>query len=216
MNLAHFIDHTILTPDCTLADIERLCLEAKQYGFTAVCVPPYYIQAAAKHLEDQPVKISTVIGFPMGYSATPAKVEEIKRAIDEGAREVDVVVNVCAIKSGNWNYVRNDIDSMTTSVHLKGKMIKIIFEVSLLSKEEIIQLCDICNKIEVNFVKTSTGFNGGGATVTAVELLRQHLDKSIKIKASGGIRTREDAMRLLDAGAERIGTSAGVFIMNDL
>ena len=126
MQLAEKIDHTLLKPDCTLENIKTVCEEAKTHRFFSVCVPPFYVKDAVQFLEDESVKVATVIGFPMGYATTPAKVEEIKRAIDEGADEVDAVVNICAVKSGNWNYVRNDIDSMTRIAHMRGKIIKVI------------------------------------------------------------------------------------------
>ena len=212
MSLANLIDHTLLKPDSSLTDIEKLCHEAIQHKFAAVCIPPYFVREAKDLLADTKVKVATVIGFPMGYAATPSKVEEIKRALDEGADELDVVANVSAIKSNNWNYVKNDIDSATRAVHLKGKAIKLIIETTLLSEEEIRKVCEICKDSGVNFVKTSTGYQGG-ATVEAVALLRSILPKSIKIKASGGIRTREQVEQMVAAGADRIGTSSGIAIV---
>lgn len=212
MNLAEMIDHTILKPDCTIEDIKKLCEEATTFGFPAVCVPPYFTRDAVRFLKDSPVKIATVIGFPYGYSATPAKVEEIKRAIDEEVDELDVVVNICAIKEGKWNFVKNDIESMTLATHSRGKVIKVILETSLLSEEQILRLCNICTDLKVNYVKTSTGVNGGGATLEIVQLLRKNLPSEIKIKASGGIRSSEQAIALINAGASRIGTSSGTTI----
>ncbi len=209
MSLANVIDHTILKPDCTLADIEKVCKEALNHHFKAVCIPPFYVKEAKQVLENSAVKVSTVIGFPSGYSSTPAKVEEIKRALDDGADEFDVVINICAVKNGNWNFVQNDIESMTRAVHLKGRVIKIILETGLLTKEEIEKVCSICINSGVNFVKTSTGFNGPGASEEVVSFLRSILPPTIKIKASGGIRTKEAAAAMIRAGAERIGTSAG-------
>ena len=208
MNLASFIDFTLLKADCTPGDIRLLCERALQHQFASVCVPPFYVKQASELLADSTVKVSTVVGFPMGYSATPAKVEEIKKALDEGADEVDGVVNICAIKSGNWNYVRNDVDSMTTAVHLKGKTIKIIVETGLLTPAELEKLCALALEIKPDFVKTSTGYNGEGATVASVQHLRELLQGKIKIKASGGIRTAEEATRLIEAGASRIGSSS--------
>jgi deoxyribose-phosphate aldolase len=216
MKLASYIDHTILKPDCTRADIQNLCEEAIKHQFAAVCIPPFFVQDAYQLLEEYAVKTSTVIGFPMGYSTTSAKVEEIKRAIDEGADEVDVVINICALKSGNWNYVQNDIDSMITAAHLKGKLIKVILETGLMQEEEIHRLCGICREVGPDFVKTSTGFNGAGATVPVVESLRHELEGTpIKVKASGGIRTPEDARAMIDAGAQRLGSSSGVRIVTE-
>lgn len=212
MSLANLIDHTLLKPDCNPSHIKQLCKDALHQKFAAVCIPPYFVQEAKILLANSAVKVATVVGFPMGYAATVSKVEEIKRALDEGADELDVVANICAIKSKNWNYVKNDIDSCTRAVHLKGKSIKLILEATLLSEEEISKVCEICKDSGVNFVKTSTGYHGG-ATVEVVELLRSLLPKSIKIKASGGIRTREQAEKMVAAGAARIGTSAGIAIV---
>lgn len=215
MDIASYIDHTTLKADCTLEDVKIKCKEAIDFQFKAVCIPPYYVKNAVDLLEKSKVKVATVVGFPMGYSATPAKVEEIKRAIDNGAEEIDVVANICAIKEGQWNYVKNDIESMTMAVHLKGKLIKVILETALLSATEIEKLCHICAEIKVDFVKTSTGFNGGGATVQVVSFMKSLLPKEIKIKASGGIRTKEDAIRLIEAGASRLGSSSGVSIVQE-
>jgi deoxyribose-phosphate aldolase len=206
------IDHTLLKPDCTIDNIKVLCKEAVTFGFPAVCVPPYFVRDAVRLLQDNSVKVATVIGFPYGYSATPAKVEEIKRAIDEEVDELDVVVNLCAIKEGKWNFVKNDIESMTLATHSRGKVIKVIFETSLLSEEQILKLCNICSALKVNYVKTSTGVNGGGATLDVVRFLRQQLPNDIKIKASGGIRSAEQAKAFAEAGADRIGTSSGTTI----
>lgn len=213
-DLAKAIDHTLLTPNATVNEIKQLCKEAIEYGFAAVCVPPYFVKEAVKQLENHRIKVATVIGFPMGYSATPAKVEEVKRAIDEGIDEIDVVVNICAIKEGNWSYVRNDIDSMTRAAHLKGKIIKVIFEMGLLEMDEVKQLCKICQEVDVNYIKTSTGINGTPATVEMVKTLKALAGKEIKIKASAGIRTYDDAIQLINAGAHRLGTSAGTKIVS--
>ncbi len=214
MDLARFIDATILKPDTTLADVKTLCEEAKQYGFATVCVPPFFVKDAVKALEGTPVHTSTVVGFPMGYSATPAKVEEIKKAIDEGATELDCVINLCAVKSKQWNYVRNEMDSMAMACQMRGKTIKVILETGLLNETEVAKLCEMAAEVKVNFVKTSTGVNGKGATVPIVASLRKKLPAFIKIKASGGIRERKFAEELIAAGADRIGTSAGVAILN--
>lgn len=209
MNFASVIDHTILKPDCSIDDIKRVCKEAITHQFASVCVPPYYIKDAARILDGENVKVCTVIGFPFGYTATVAKVEEIKRAINDDIDELDVVVNIAAVKSGHWNHVKNDIESITMAAHLKGKVIKIIFETSLLTEEEIKNLCAICNEKGVDFVKTSTGFNGSGATEETIRFLKENLLPKIKIKASGGIKTREQAEALINAGADRLGTSSG-------
>ena len=164
-------------------------------------------------LRDSRIKVTTVIGFPMGYSPTQVKVAEIMKAADDGAEELDVVVNVCAVKSKDWNYVQNDVESMIAAAHMKGKVVKVIFETGLLSDDEILELCKICNEAKPNFVKTSTGFNGDGASVRIVQLLREYLEPEIQIKASGGIQNQEDAMRLIEAGARRLGSTAGIEIV---
>lgn len=212
-DLAPYFDHTILKPDTTLAQIEALCRESLEQGFASVCVPPFFVKKAAQLLRDSRTRVSTVVGFPMGYSTTAAKVEEIKRAIDEGAHEVDVVVNVCAIKSCDWNFVRNDIERMIAATHLKGKVIKIILETGLLEDREIVALSEICNELKPDYVKTSTGFNGAGASVEVVERLRSLMHKKIRIKASGGIRDRDFAEALVAAGADRLGSSSSIQIV---
>jgi len=215
MPLAEKIDHTLLKPDCTLDEIKSVCEEAKTHRFFSVCIPPFFVKEAVQYLEKSPVKVATVIGFPMGYATTPAKVEEIKRAIDEGADEVDAVVNICAVKSGKWNYVRNDIDSMTRIAHMRGKAIKVILETGLMNTEEMKSLCEICTESGVDFVKTSTGILSAGANVETVTWLRAHLPPAIKIKASGGVRSKKSALELIEAGADRLGSSSGVKIVTD-
>ncbi len=164
MELASFIEHTLLSADCTSEDVERICKEAMKFRFSAVCIPPYYVKDAVKFLSDSSVKVCTVIGFPLGYAAIAAKVEEIKRALNDEVDEIDVVVNISAVKNGDWGHVKSEIDSLTRAVHLKGKVIKLIFETALLSDEEIRKLCKICEEVELDFVKTSTGFQKAGAT----------------------------------------------------
>ena len=215
MNIASYIDHTVLKINTSKEDIERICQEAQQYQFAAVCVPPFFVKKAAQLLQNSKTKVATVIGFPLGYSSTPAKIEEIKRAIDDGADEIDAVINICALKSQNWNYLRNDIDSMTTATHLKGKQIKLILETGLLSEKEIEQLCEMALDIKPNYLKTSTGFNGVGAELEKVRLIKRLVGSSIAIKASGGIRNLHDALAFVEAGAKRIGTSSGVIIAQE-
>ncbi len=213
MDLAHFIDHTLLKPDCTLSEIKQLCEEALQHQFAAVCIPPYYVKDAYNILEKSEVKVSTVIGFPMGYASTPSKVEEIKRAIDEGADEMDAVINICAVRNQNWNFIRNEMESLATACHMRGKILKVILETGLLSEAEIIKLCEIAADAQADYVKTSTGYLGQGATVEVVQLMRKVLPAVIKIKASGGIRDRQFAEQLVAAGANRLGSSSGIAIL---
>ncbi|MGK0364381.1 MAG: deoxyribose-phosphate aldolase [Saprospiraceae bacterium] len=214
MNIAGRIDHTNLKTDCTQKEIEQLCIEAKQHGFVAVCVPPYFVVSAGRLLKDTKIKIATVIGYPLGFAGTFAKVEEIKRAIDEGADELDVVINIAAVRDKNWNHINSDIDSCVSAVHMRGKIIKVILETSLLTEEEIIKMCEICTERQVDYIKTSTG-KAGGATLKAVELLRKNLPTKIKIKASGGIRDLQKAMRMIEVGADRLGSSSGVAIVGE-
>jgi|TARA_B110000285_G_scaffold228381_1_gene291281 deoxyribose-phosphate aldolase len=213
ITLAQYIEHTLLKPDTDTKAITQLCKEAVENNFSGVCVPPYFVSLATELLEETSVNIVTVIGFPMGYAATPAKVEEAKRAIQEGADEIDVVVNIAAIKDKNWSYVKNDINSLTTVAHLQGKIVKIIFETALLTEEEIKRLCKICNENEVNYVKTATGFNGVNTSPEIIRLLKHNINAEIKIKASGGIHTRAQALALIEAGASRIGASRSLQII---
>lgn len=215
MNIASKIDHTLLRADTSKDEIIKLCDEAKEYSFAAVCVPPYWVRECKNQLRDSKVKIATVVGFPMGYSATPAKVEECRRAIDEGATEIDMVLNIIALKAGDYNYLKNELTSAGTIVQLRGGKLKVILETGLLTKEEIIKACELCSKLSVDYVKTSTGYTDKGATVEDVKLLRAHLPKSIKIKASGGIRSKAFVEELIEAGADRIGTSSGVKIISE-
>ena len=209
MELHKVIEHTLLKPNCTLDEIRNLCEEALQYKFLGVCIPPYFVKDAVRFLDEQ-AKVVTVVGFPMGYSTIPSKVEEIKRALDEGGDEIDAVVNIAAIKSGNWLYIKNEMDSMIRAVSLKGKMMKLIIETGMLTKNEIKQVLEIAEANDVDFIKTSTGFNADGATVEIVRFIRDNLKPKIKIKASGGIKSFEMAEKLVHAGADRIGTSSGV------
>ena len=216
MQLASYIDHTLLKADSSKEEIIQLCQDAKKYGFAAVCVPPYWVRECKNQLRDSRVKIATVVGFPMGYAATPAKVEEARRAIDEGASEIDMVINIIALKANDINYLRNELTSAGTIVQLRGGKLKVILETGLLTEKDIELACDLCTKLNVDFVKTSTGFSEQGATVEVVTLLRKLLPKYIKIKASGGIRDKKTAQAMVDAGADRIGTSNSVKIMEEL
>jgi deoxyribose-phosphate aldolase len=211
MDIHRAIEHTNLKPDCTVDDIRRLCEEALQYKFYGVCVPPFFVKNAARFINEQ-AKIITVVGFPMGYSTISAKVEEIKRAIDEEADEIDAVVNICAIKSNNWNYVKSEIDSLSRAVSMRGKILKLIIETGLLTKDEMKQVIKIAEDNGVQFIKTSTGFNADGATVEIVKFLRENLNPKVKISASGEFKTFELSEKLIHAGADRIGTSSGVQI----
>jgi len=214
--IASYIDHTILKVITTKQQIKKLCDEAIEYGFAAVCVPPCYIIRAKDYLKHTNIKVATVIGFPMGYGNSIAKAEETLVAILEGADEIDMVANLSAIKEKAWEYVQKDI--YRVGLHCKNKKVKlkVIIEAALLTDEEIIKVCEICAACEVDFVKTSTGFHGTGAKLENVILMRKNLPKHIKIKASGGIKTRSFALQLIEAGADRLGCSSSVAIMKEV
>jgi deoxyribose-phosphate aldolase len=212
--LASFIEHSILRPDTTAADVKRVCEEAKKYQFAAVCVPPLYMRDARRALgDDSKVRVATVVGFPLGYSAIAAKSEEIKRAIDEGADDIDAVINLAALKSQNWNHVEHDIDSVARATHMRGRTLKLILECGMLQESDMKRLAELAATYKVSWVKTGTGFNGYDATPDMVKTLRAVTPDHIKIKASGGIKTAEQAKKILDAGADRIGTSSALAII---
>ncbi len=214
-SLAANIDHTLLGADLTTAQIQKLCQEAAGWQCAAVCIPPYFTRDAKRILAqlDSKVKVAVVVGFPMGYSAIAAKSEEIKRATDEGADEIDAVVNIAAIKNGNTSHVQNELDLLVRVTHMKGVTLKLIVEANLLNDEELRQICQMAGTAGVNFVKNSTGFLGGGATVELIRKMRAYTDPKVQIKASGGIKTAADALAMLEAGATRIGTSSTAVIL---
>lgn len=208
-----YIDHTILKPTTLVLDIYKLCEEAKQYQFAAVCVPPNFVKLAKEKLTGSTVKVATVIGFPFGYSATEAKIAELILAMVDGADELDVVANIAAIKNGDWVAIADEINHLMPIIRSKGKTVKIIIESGVLTDEEIIKCCDIYGAAGIDFLKTSTGYAEKGASVETVQLFRKHLPEHIQIKASGGIRDYATAKLMIDAGATRIGCSAGVAIV---
>lgn len=208
--LASYIDHTILKPTTSHIEIAKICKEALEYGFAAVCVPPPYVVQA----RGEGVRVATVIGFPFGYSATGAKLAEVARALTDGADELDVVINLTRLKEGDWAALETEMRAITALVHKAGKLVKVIIESGVLSDDEIIRCCELYGKIGVDFLKTSTGYAEKGATVEAVRLMRQHLPAGIRIKASGGIRTYAFARELIAAGADRLGASASVAIVH--
>ena len=211
MNILKKIEHTLLKPDMTANDVKILCEEALQHNFYGVCVPPFFVRDAV-YLLSEKMKVISVAGFPLGYSTIPSKVEDVRRALDDGADEVDFVVNIAAIKSQNWAHVRNEIDAIMRTVALRSKQMKLIIEIGLLTRDELRILLPIAEQNDVHFIKTSTGFNGEGATIEGVKFLRENLSPKTKIKASGGIKTLEQAQRFVAAGADRIGTSSSVQI----
>lgn len=212
--LARYIDHTLLKPNATFDQIDKLCEEAIEYNFASVCVQPYYVSKAYKLLiNTESVKVCTVIDFPFGYDFTAAKVESIKKAIDYGADELDAVVNIPAIKDGDWDTINYDLEALRSITSRNDKLLKIIFETCYLTKEEIEKVAEICLKHNIDYLKTSTGYGTGGATIEDVSLMKKIAGDKAKVKASGGIRTLEDTLKMIEAGASRIGASAGVKIV---
>lgn len=213
MQLASYIDHTALKNTTTAADINRLCREAMDYGFAAVCVPPYCVQDAKKQIGASAVKVATVIGFPFGYHRYQTKLKETELAMQDGADELDTVMNLAAFKSNDLAYVETEVDQLSRLIHGREKVLKVIIESGSLSDEEIIRCCELYRHFPIQFLKTSTGYAEKGASVAAVRLMRKHLPESIGIKASGGIKTADFAKQLIEAGATRLGCSASVAIV---
>lgn len=213
MNLAAHLDHTLLRPDCTAADIVRLCQEARQLGTASVCVPPCYVALAARELAGAGVAVGTVIGFPLGYNSPRVKFREAEIALAEGATELDVVLNISALKSGQAAAAQAEIEDLADLADARDALLKVIIETALLSEAELETAARLCAVAGAHFVKTSTGFASRGASVRDVELLRAVLPPTVRIKASGGIRTRAQALALLAAGADRLGTSQSLAIL---
>lgn len=212
MNLAKYIDHTILKPETTKEAVVQVCQEAKEHGFFSVCVNPYYVSLVAKELAGSDVKVCSVIGFPLGASVTAVKAAETKQAIADGANEIDMVLNIAAMKNGEFDYVLNDIKGVVEA--LEGKAIlKVILENCLLTEEEIVKACELSVEAGAHFVKTSTGFSTGGAVASQIALMRKTVGPNIGVKASGAVRDRETAIAMVEAGASRIGASASVSIV---
>lgn len=209
--LAKYIDHTLLKPNATEAEIIKLCEEAKKYGFASVCVNPSYVSLASKLLKGSSVKVCTVVGFPLGATSTFTKVMETRDAIANGANEIDMVINVGALKSKNYDLVKSDIARVVEAA--AGNCVKVIIETALLTNEEKIKACELAKEAGADFVKTSTGFSSGGATVEDVELMRKVVGPNMGVKASGGIRDYQTAQQMIKAGATRIGASASVAII---
>lgn len=215
MKINQYIDHTALKAETSMKQIEKLCAEAKEFDFFSVCVNSYYVKKAASLLNGSNVKVCTVVGFPLGASTMETKRFEAMKAMAEGAREIDMVINVSAIKSLEWQYVLDDMSSLKQVVHQQGGLLKVIFETCLLTLEEKIKACELAVKVQVDFVKTSTGFSTSGATIEDIKLMRS-LVAQMGVKASGGIRDAETAKRMIEAGATRLGTSASVEIVKGL
>ncbi|MFC4711948.1 deoxyribose-phosphate aldolase [Planococcus dechangensis] len=214
-NIASLIDHTLLKAEATAPQIEQLCKEAAEYNFASVCVNPAWVSLAAKELENSEVKVCTVIGFPLGAATSETKAFETSDAIEKGAGEIDMVLNIGALKSGLEKVVKSDVEAVVAAA--KGKaIVKVILEVCLLTDDEIILASRLSKEAGADFVKTSTGFSTGGATVEAVRLMRETVGPELGVKASGGVRSLEDVEQMVEAGATRIGASSGVQIMQGL
>ncbi len=214
-SMASMIDHTLLKPDATPDQIAQLCFEARKFNFASVCVNPTWVELCAQLLRGSPVKVCTVIGFPLGASAAEVKVFETENALDNGATEIDMVINIGALKARDLELVARDVCGVVMASHARGVIVKVIIEAVLLTDEEKTLACLLAKEAGADFVKTSTGFAGGGATVHDVALMRRVVGPEMGIKAAGGVRTYEDAENLIKAGATRIGASAGVKILQD-
>ena len=212
MSIASYIDHTLLKQDATGQQIDQLCAEAAQYHFASVCVNPYYVARCVKNLKGTDVKVCTVVGFPLGATTTETKVFETLQAIATGATEIDMVINVCALKSGHIKGVEQDIQALVAACEGKA-LLKVIIETCLLTDEEKVLACQIAKRCGADFVKTSTGFSTGGATVEDIALMRETVGPEMGVKASGGIRDYAKAKAMVEAGATRIGASAGIAIV---
>ena len=213
MNAAKLIDHTLLKPTATQAQIEHLCQEARQYGFCSVCVNPYWVKFAKKLLQNTEVKVCTVVGFALGATTSATKAFEACQAIKDGADEIDMVINIGALKSADTASVLADIQAVRQAS--RGHVLKVIIETAALTEQEKVTACQLATQAGADFVKTSTGFNGAGATVEDVTLMRKSIAPHMKVKASGGIRTKADFDAMVAAGASRIGTSSGVEIIGE-
>lgn len=215
-SLAKYMDHTLLKPEATAADIDRIVAEARQYGTASVCVNPYWVTRVAAGLAGSGVKTCTVIGFPLGATSTASKVAETRDATAHGAQEIDMVINIGELKAGNDDAVRSDISAVANATHGAGALLKVIIETCLLSDEEKRRACELSVAGGADFVKTSTGFSTGGATTADITLMRETVGPELGVKASGGIRTLEAAEAMIEAGATRLGVSAAVSILEEV
>ncbi|MEK3766852.1 MULTISPECIES: deoxyribose-phosphate aldolase [unclassified Solibacillus] len=213
-NYAVMIDHTLLKAESTKKQVQQICAEAKEYGFASVCVNPTWVKFSADQLAGTEVKVCTVIGFPLGATTSAVKAFETKDAIANGAGEIDMVINIGALKDGDFDLVRNDIKAVVDAAN--GTLVKVIIETCLLTDEEKVKACELAVEAGADFVKTSTGFSTGGATAEDIALMRKTVGPDLGVKASGGVRSLEDMQNMIDNGATRIGASSGVAIMNGL
>ncbi len=209
-NIASCIDHTLLKPEATKAQVEQLCAEAKEYQFASVCINPYHVELAYSLLKDTPVLVCTVVGFPLGATTSEQKAAETAQAVRQGAAEIDMVINIGALKAGDTDVVENDIRAVVQAA--EGKLVKVIIETCLLTEEEKVLACELSMKAGAHYVKTSTGFSTGGATAEDIALMRKVVGDKLGVKASGGVRDLEAAKKMIAAGASRIGSSNSVAI----
>lgn len=212
MSIAAYIDHTLLKQDATIQQIDKLCAEAAEYHFASVCVNPWYVPRCVKNLEGSGVKVCTVVGFPLGATTLESKVFETLQAVKSGAQEIDMVMNVCAMKSGNTKAIEQEIQALAAAVE-GSAILKVIIEACLLTDEEKVLACQLAKRSGADYVKTSTGFSTGGATVADVALMRETVGPEMGVKAAGGIRDYATAQAMIQAGATRIGASAGIAIV---
>lgn len=207
MNYNKMIDHTVLKADTPLETVKRICDEAMEYGFASVCINPCHVAYCADYLKDSDVNVCTVIGFPLGANTSATKAFETKDAIANGADEIDMVMNIGALKDKNYDLVRDDVKAVVDAAN--GTLVKVILETCLLTEDEIKKACELCVEAKADFVKTSTGFSTRGATIEDVKIMKAAVQGKAKVKAAGGVRTHEDMVKIVEAGADRIGTSAG-------
>ncbi len=213
MKINKYIDHTLLKPTATTEQIRQLCLQAKEHDFASVCVNTCYVPLSKELLKDTDVRVCCVVGFPLGAMATVAKAFETEQAVKDGATEIDMVINIGAAKEGNWKYVEDDIRAVVKAAN--GNIVKVIIETCLLTDEEKVRACECALKAKAHFVKTSTGFSTAGATVEDVRLMRKTVGDKCLVKAAGGVRNLKDANMMIEAGADRLGCSAGLQIMEE-
>ena len=212
MNYNKMIDHTVLKADTPLETVKRICDEAMEYGFASVCINPCHVAYCADYLKDSDVNVCTVIGFPLGANTSAVKAFETKDAIANGADEIDMVMNIGALKDKNYDLVRNDVKTVVEAAN--GTLVKVILETCLLTEDEIKKACELCVEAKADYVKTSTGFSTRGATIEDVQIMKAAVQGKAKVKAAGGVRTHEDMVKIVEAGADRIGTSAGCSLVD--
>ena len=214
-DLGRYIDHTLLKPDVTGEEIDRLCDEAREFGFAAVCVNPAWVKRAKQRLRGSDVQVASVVGFPLGATTPEVKAMETRRALRDGAREIDMVINIGALKGGDYDLVQDDIAKVTDACREVGAVNKVIIEAVLLTDREKVIACRLAKAARAHYVKTSTGFSSGGATLFDVALMRETVGPEMGVKAAGGIKSADDARKMIDAGATRLGASAGIEIVRD-